>query len=790
MIFMNIFNKYIPFIFQVYLGVIYSEILFSYELFYAKIFKMYNGNIVMAGDKGIYTYDKTGINLLYNYTFDEVLIDEEPKGYYTNIAQFSKENNGLVIVLVYHILYILNSKGQFLFKYELNLELDTSNFQYYTIVPYIFEDNKYHFILGYINSKRKPCLQYYMINSKNNETTIGDSFIFDEGDDERSGVTYDYGINCEIMIHDNYGKILICFYQNTFPSSIEIKSFKIDNKMIENIPNISCTYEGSSFGLKTLTSIDKKKSILCYLNMINYEKIGYCAIYDIDKNAFIKYGKYLSQVCGITSNYFSLEFFQETKEYIFSCVDYSTNINLIKFDQNFDVISVESEGSAKNDSIFKIDGCYQMNFYSFIFLSQEYRLIGGLDCGTKTQRLISIPSEYMPEAIYYDSPYDYGEVETNLKTAILSTNSHIISDKIKSTSFTKDGTQTTSIITDNIKSTSIIVDKNLSSSITKGETQYKSIITDKIKSTLLITYKIKSTSIITDKIKSTSIIIDKIKSTSIIEDETLATSIINDKTKSTPITKDETRSSLLITEIKSTEISKDKIKSSFIKIDNIGSTSFKSNTNIFPSFTSSSINNFPSVFLECNDYKDNEGTICSKNVPTGYYIFDMIKKIIGKCHISCESCNKGPEVGNTNCLSCNENFELNNSNCLYKYNYYYNTNREIIYLMKDQLCPEILPYELVKSKECVENCDNEELINKLCIINDFTGNNFDLITNRIKDFVGLSNCSDYDVIIDGNNVVYEVTTTATSNNYINFIDEDKKNIILYSIDYCIIIFHQ
>ena len=106
MIFMNIFNKYIPFIFQVYLGVIYSEILFSYELFYAKIFKMYNGNIVMAGDKGIYTYDKTGINLLYNYTFDEVLIDEEAKGYYTNIAQFSKENNGLVIVLVYHILYI------------------------------------------------------------------------------------------------------------------------------------------------------------------------------------------------------------------------------------------------------------------------------------------------------------------------------------------------------------------------------------------------------------------------------------------------------------------------------------------------------------------------------------------------------------------------------------------------------------------------------------------------------------------------------------------------------------
>ena len=738
----------------------------------------------MAGDKGIYTYDNTGTNLLYKYTFDEVQIDKEQDGYFTNIVQFSMENNGLVIVLVYHILYMFNSEGQFLFKYELNLEIDEHNFQYYSIVPYIFKDTEYHFILGYINSNRKPCLQYYLINSKNNQTTIGNSFIFDEGDIQRSGVTYDYGINCEIMIHEIYGKILICFYQNTYPTSIEIKAFKIENKMIENIQNITCTYEGSGYGLKTFASIDKKKSILCYLNSINYEKIGYCAVYDINKNEFIKYGKYLSQVCGITNSYLSFDFFQETKEYIFSCVDYNTNINLIKFDQNFDIINVESDGSAKTDSIFKIDGCYQLIFYSFIFISQEYKLIGGLDCGSKTNRLVTVPSEYKPETIYTN--YDYAEEEINFKTTILSTYSQIISDKIKSTSITTDKIQHTSVITHGIEYSSIITDKILSSSITNDETQYISVITDKIKSTIIITDKIKSTIISTDKIKSTYIFTDKVKSTS----------INIDKIKSTSIIKDETKSSLIETEIKSNEISKDKIKSSLIEIDKIGPTSINSNyyTNTFPSFTSSSINKdyLPSVFLECNDYKNNEGTICSKNVPTGYYIFDIINKILGKCHISCESCDKGPEVGKANCLSCNENFELNNNNnCLYKYNYYYNTNSEIIYLMKDQLCPEILPYELVESKECVEYCDNEELINKLCIINDFTGNNFDLITNRVKDFVGLSNSTDYDVIIDGNNVVYEVTTTATSNNYYNISSIDFgecENILKkhYKIDYLVV----
>ena len=773
---MNIFNKhYIFLIFQVFLGFVYSEILFSYEFYYAKIFKLYNGNIVMAGDKGIYTYDNTGTNLLYKYTFDEVQIDAEQKGYFTTIVQFSKENNGLVIVLVYHILYILNSEGEFLFKYELGPEIKEGNFQYYTIVPYIFEDNEYHFILGYINGNKKPCIKYFSINPKYNQTTIENSFIFDEGDNQRSGVTYDYGINCEIMIHENYGKILICFYQNTYPSCIEIKAFKIENKMIEIIPNINCTLEGSGYGLKTFASIDKKKSIVCYINSVNFEKIGYCAVYDINKNEFIKYGKYLSQVCGMTNSYLSLDYFQETKEYIFSCVDYTTNINLIKFDQNFDIINVESDGSSKTDSIFKIDGCYTIIFYSFIFISKEYKIIGSLDCGGKTNRLVTVPSEYKPEIIYTE--------EINFKNTIISTYSHINSDKDKSTSIATDETQSTLTITDNIKSNSIISDKILSTSNTKDETQYLSIETHKIKSTLIVSDITKSTSIITDKIKSTSIIIGKTKSTSIIIDKITSTSII----------KDEIISSLIEIKVKTTEISKDKIDSSLIENDEIRSTSIKSYANTFPSFSASSIINYnlPSVFLECNGYKDNEGTICSENVPTGYYIFDMINKILGKCHISCESCDKGPEVDKANCLSCNENFELNNNNCLYKYNYYYNTNSEIIYLMKDELCPEILPYELVESKECVENCDNEELINKLCIINDFTGNNFDLITNRVKDFVGLSNSKDYDVIINGNNVVYEVTTTATSNNYYNISSIDFgecENILKkhYNIDYLVV----
>ena len=381
-----------------------------------------------------------------------------------------------------------------------------------------------------------------------------------------------------------------------------------------------------------------------------------------------------------------------------------------------------------------------------------------------------------------------------------------ITDKINSTSIKVDKIKSTSIISDKIisssitiegtQSTSIIDDRIYSSSITIEGPQSTSILENKINSTLIIGNKIKSTSIISNKINSQSISVmtDNIKSSSIIIGEAQSTLITIDKIKSTSILTKEKASSLIeIDKIKTTEISKGKIKSSLIEINEIGSTLVKSNTNTIPAYYISSIikNSLTSVSLECDGYKDNEGTICSKNVPIGYYIFDNINKILGKCHISCESCNKGPKSGNNNCLSCNENFELNKNNCLYKYNYYYNSNQEIIFLLKDQLCPEILPYELVESKECVEYCDNEELINKFCIINDFNGNNFELITNRIKDFVALSNSTDYDVIIDGNNVVFEVTTTVTSNNYYNISSIDfgecesilKKN---YNIDYLIV----
>jgi hypothetical protein len=105
-----------------------TESVFSYGMKYAKIYKLNNGNIIVVGNLGINTYDSTGMNSLYNRSINENPITSSTEGKFTNFAQFSNENNGIGIVMVNHILYILNSNGSYLFRYKLLEDVSKKNF--------------------------------------------------------------------------------------------------------------------------------------------------------------------------------------------------------------------------------------------------------------------------------------------------------------------------------------------------------------------------------------------------------------------------------------------------------------------------------------------------------------------------------------------------------------------------------------------------------------------------------------------------------------------------------------
>ena len=447
--------------------------------------------------------------------------------------------------------------------------LSSTNF--YTIVPYIYKDNYYHFILGYIKNNKKAFLQYYLIDLPNKNIIPKGYFEFDENDPERVSVGYDYGITCQFMNHNSYKIVLTCFYQNNDPQEISSISFKLRNNNIEKIENFNDSYSDFSYCLQSDVSSDRKNSLLCYIK--NIENKGYCVVYNIDDNKFIKYKNYISNQCGADIYRISVDYYKETREFIFSCTQSNANIYIAKFDQNLDVVNINSEPEAT----LSISQCYTSYFYSILFMLNDYIVFGDFGCNNDIQitTLYSIPDEYKPLVIYSD-----------------------------------------------------------------------------------------------------------ITEISLNDEEDNPTSPSSTETSTTEAQTTE----LLTTEPSTTEHStSDSIRSGNDEID--------------------------STVYECHEYKNTEGTICTEKIPNGYYIIDFLNKILGKCHINCQSCEKGPENDNNNCLTCRDNFDLsNNNNCLYKYNYYFDkTIEDIIYLLADESCPEKLPYEIIETKECVETCTNNEL---------------------------------------------------------------------------------
>ena len=161
---------------------------------------------------------------------------------------------------------------------------------------------------------------------------------------------------------------------------------------------------------------DKKKSLICYVQNDNSAtRKGYCAVYDIEENKFNNYSKYLDNQCEADINHITLNYYKETKEYIFSCTYSTANIHIIIFDENFNVVKIKSNSQTLTDSTISIPNCQYPYFYSIVFLNNVYKLIGDFKCNEEREIsiLYSIPNEYKPTVIYTDSPEEEDEFQEN-----------------------------------------------------------------------------------------------------------------------------------------------------------------------------------------------------------------------------------------------------------------------------------------------------------------------------------------------------------------------------------------
>ena len=140
-------------------------------------------------------------------------------------------------------------------------------------------------------------------------------------------------------------------------------------------------------------------------------------------------------------------------------------------------------------------------------------------------------------------------------------------------------------------------------------------------------------------------------------------------------------------------------------------------------------------------------------------------------------------------------FFIRNDNCLNiskcEYNYYYNKDLNLIYINRNEYCPDFKPYENITTKECIQNCSiyeyNKECNptnNKIAIKDTYTKifDNIKYLNLEERLFI---NKTKY--IIFGNNVTFIFTTSEIEKNelYNNYntssiiLSKSEKNIKQY-----------
>ena len=186
---------------------------------------------------------------------------------------------------------------------------------------------------------------------------------------------------------------------------------------------------------------------------------------------------------------------------------------------------------------------------------------------------------------------------------------------------------------------------------------------------------------------------------------------------------------------------------------------------------------------------DNEIKNCFSNRikdPSNYYTKDNEPNIYYKCYELCGSCYNEGNLTNMNCITCANKdiyeYDPDYKNCFpkisCKYYFYYiydeNNLKSKICLSEGSLCPETKPYEIILTKECVSSCPYENYINSICKLSNINTNNDNVIENfefEIENNDNLINQILYgnfdDLTVNGNNIVYQITTTENQKNKID-----------------------
>ena len=516
-----------------------------------------------------------------------------------------------------------------------------------------------------------------------------------------------------------------------------------------------------------MASPDKSKALIIFSDPSNS---GYYLIYDINSSKFSNAKKCMNIGGNFVSD-LSIQYFIRTQEYIFSGNNNNKQFKIVKFDKNLNFIQNENSND-ENVYDYSLDENYHtFNFYNIIVIPDYGNYIfiidGDLE-GITAMRGYLFPDAFKPEEIFPITLFSESSIMiiplTNNYSSIITTIPFAIKTKILS-SITNELSSSITTTSQSLKISSI------SSHLTSGiKTSIPSTKTTTIQSYVMPTIP----SSLINKIKST---ISSIK-TSIIQSHTISTipsSLINSINSTysniqgvTGFIHTSTFPKNIISIHSFATISTSQmIRKPISKYSQLFTTKYSSFP--FSSLIQNSLIKIPSIspptsrltsFFSSNHISSNFSTVLAQKTISSF----LSQKNIYSSILQYTFYNFSEKGNNT--------VKINDESCSFEYFY-----KNII------------------TNECEKFCSYNDFINEICYINNLTENNIMDITQNFRNLITkLEINENTNIVINGNNVVYQVISSEVMDENINknitiieFGECEEKLKKVFGIDYILIL---
>ena len=313
---------------------------------------------------------------------DDQIITSEEESEKISLKNFNDDiEKGLLIVKDY--IYGLSLRGN-IFCYK---KLDEINGLLSVVVPISCSRTICYYVVALKNANNDIVLYLYENDSNVSGSTCGTTLVFSV---EFNLLVSSDNINC------HYGNSFICFYENE-ENLIVANYFNIDlnNKKIEISSSYPQENEGAKF-IKSIMSLDGTKYYICYTKD---DKNGDCLIFDLSTNKWSEPINYLNN-CLLKLSSLNIKLFDSLNYILLSCFQSETMLQIIKFNNNFEMMEDEQNGVFYLDESLVHD-CTEYSLSSLVNDTDQniIKIFGNCDYTAQKYEIIKAQDE-PPTTIY------------------------------------------------------------------------------------------------------------------------------------------------------------------------------------------------------------------------------------------------------------------------------------------------------------------------------------------------------------------------------------------------------